>query len=68
MCLLKSNVATGQGATGKKTATQAVQCHYEEELYCEGDRALGQAAQGGCGVSLSGIFKTHLEAFLCNVL
>ena len=28
--------------------------HEEELLHSEGDRALAQAAQGGCGVSFSG--------------
>ena len=34
---------------GAQTGTQGVLSEYEEELlYCEGDRALAQAAQGGC--------------------
>ena len=42
---------TGQRA---RTKTQEVLPEYEEELLpSEGDRALEQAAQGGCGVSFS---------------
>ena len=37
------------------TETQEVPSEYEEEfLHSEGDGALEQAAQGGCGVSFSG--------------
>jgi len=34
----------------------------------EGDGALEQAAQRGCGFSFSEIFKTHLEEVLCSIL
>jgi len=38
-----------------QTEAQKVPSEHEEELLpSEGDRALEQAAQGGCGVSLSG--------------
>lgn len=38
-----------------KTVTQEVLYKYTEEiLYCEGYRALGEASQGGCGISFSG--------------
>ena len=37
-----------------QTATQEVPYLNKEELYCEGDRALGQAAQRGCGFFFSG--------------
>jgi len=44
--------ATGQWA---QTEAQEVPSEHEEELLpSEGDGALGQAAQGGCGVSFSG--------------
>jgi len=38
-----------------QTEAQEVPSEYEEELlHSESDRALEQAAQGGCGVSFSG--------------
>ena len=37
-----------------QTEAQEVPSEHEEELPSEGDRALEQAAQGGCGVSFSG--------------
>jgi len=44
--------ATGQGA---QTEAEEVPAEHEEELFpSEGDGALEQAAQGGCGVSFSG--------------
>ena len=40
---------------GHKTEAEEVPAEPEEELLpSEGDRALAQAAQGGCGVSFSG--------------
>jgi len=42
---------------GQRAQTEAEEVpaeHEEELLPCEGDRALEQAAQGGCGVSFSG--------------
>ena len=45
-----------------QTEAQEVPAEHEEELlYSEGDGALEQAAQGGCG-------KTHLDKVLCNLL
>jgi len=42
--------------------------HEEELLPSEGDRALAQAAQGGCGVSLSGNIQDLVGAVLCSLL
>jgi len=45
---------TGQGATAQTEAEEVPSEHEEELLPSEGDGALEQAAQGGCGVSFSG--------------
>jgi len=37
-----------------QTEAEEVPAEHEEELHSEGDGALAQAAQGGCGVSFSG--------------
>ena len=37
-----------------KTTTQEVPYRYEEDLYCEVNRALNWAACSGCGISFSG--------------
>ena len=37
-----------------QTEAQEVPSEHEEELVSEGDGALEQAAQGGCGISFSG--------------
>jgi len=42
--------------------------HKETLFYCEGDRALAQVAQRGCGVSSLEIFKSHLDIVLGNQL
>jgi len=46
--------ATGQGQQAQTEAEEAPAEDEEELLPSEGDRALAQAAQGGCGVSFSG--------------
>ena len=53
-----------------QTEAQEVPSAHEEELLpSEGDGALEQAAQGGCGVSPSlEIFKTRLDKVLCSLL
>ena len=43
-----------KGQWAQTEAEEAPAEHEEELLPSEGDRALGQAAQGGCGVSFSG--------------
>ena len=40
----------------------------EELLPSEGDGALAQAAQGGCGVSFLEIFQPRLDTVLCSLL
>ena len=45
---------------GQQAPTEAEEVLSEDEeelLHCEGDGALAQAAQGGCGVSFSGDIK-----------
>ena len=53
-----------------QTEAQEVPAEHEEELlHFEGDGALKQVAQEGCGVSFSGDeFKTHLDQVLCSLL
>jgi len=52
-----------------ETEAQEVPSEPEEEfLPSEGDGALEQAAQGGCGVSSLEIFKTRLDKVLCSLL
>jgi len=46
--------ATGQGQWTQTEAEEVPSEHEEELLPSEGDGALEQAAQGGCGVSFSG--------------
>ena len=45
---------TGQGQWAQTEAQEVLSEHEEELLPSEGDGALEQAAQGGCGVSFSG--------------
>lgn len=47
--------------------TQTVPYQPEEDLCCEGIRALGQLLREVGGPSLE-TFKTRLDAFLCDVL
>ena len=44
----------GKGQRAQTEAEEAPAEHEEERLPSEGDGALAQAAQGGCGVSFSG--------------
>jgi len=51
-----------------QSGTQKVPSENEEKIiYCEGDRALEQAARG-VGESLLEIFKTCVETFVCDLL
>ena len=46
--------ATGQGAVSTNWNVEVPYEREEKLLHCDGDRALGQAAQRGCGVSFYG--------------
>ena len=43
-----------KGQWAQTEAQEVLSEHEEELLYSEGERALAQAARGGCGVSFSG--------------
>lgn len=58
---------TGQEPQAQTGTSEVPYGHDEEHLYCDSDRALEQAAQGGCGDSPE-IFKICLCAFLCDLL
>ena len=56
---------------GQRPQTEAEEAPAEPEeelLPSEGDGALAQAAQGGCGVSFSGDVPAPLDAVLCSLL
>jgi len=57
-----------KGQRAQTEAEEAPAEHEEELLPSECDGALAQAAQGGCGVSFSEIFKTHLDKVLYSLL
>ena len=40
----------------------------EKLIYIKGDGALEQVAQKGCGVTSMDIFKTCLDAYMCDLL
>ena len=54
--LSRPNQNTQQQDKGQRVQTEAqeVPAEHEEELHSEGDGALEQVAQAGCGVSFSG--------------
>jgi len=57
---------TGQGQQAQ-TGTQEAPYGHEEELHCDNDTVLEQAAQRGCRDSPE-VFKMCLYAFLCDLL
>ena len=52
--LFSSAQQQDKGQQAQTEAQEVLSEHEEELLHCEGDGALAQAAQGGCGVSFSG--------------
>jgi len=50
----QQSVRTRQGETAINWSTEVLHQYVKELLHSEGHRALEQAAQGGCGFSLSG--------------
>jgi len=78
--MLKGKVQIGQSQTlfsgtphqdkrqWVQTGRQEAPCEHQEALLCcMGNRALAQAAQRACGISLE-IFKSHLHVVLGAVL
>jgi len=66
---LFSNVQGQEKMQWSQTGTQEVSFEHQEALLCHVcNGALAQAAQGGCGVSSSGISKSQLNVVLTSLL